>query len=144
MPPDLLSADETTLAQIPTPDLIRALADSDPEVRAVAIYALGSRRDESAVTVLVNCLADPSSFLARTAADALIHIGSPALPALTDALKHQDAQARGLAARALAHIKDPASIPALFNALEDDSAFVQYWADEGLDRMGVGQIYFNP
>lgn len=141
---DLLGADETTLAQIPTPDLIRALADSDLEVRAVAVYALGTRGDKSAVTALVNYLADPSSFLARTAADALIRIGRPAVSALIDALKHPDAQTRGLAARALAHIKDPAAIPALFNALEDDSAFVQYWADEGLDRLGVGQIYFKP
>lgn len=141
---DLRSADEASLASIPTLDLLVALNDSDLEVRAVAIYALGTRGEESAIIALVNCLADPSSFLARTAADALIHIGSPALPALTDALQHPDAQTRGLAARALAHIKDPASIPALFNALEDDSAFVQYWADEGLDRLGVGQIYFKP
>ncbi len=120
------------------------MADSDLEVRAVAVYALGARGEESAITALVNCLGDSSTFLARTAADALTRIGQPAVSALMAALKHPDAQTRGLAARALAHLKDPASIPALFNALEDDSAFVQYWADEGLDRLGVGQIYFKP
>ena len=141
---DLRSADEASLASIPTLDLLVALSDSDLEVRAIAVYALGTRGEESAISALVNSLGNSGAFLARTAADALTRIGKPAVSALTDALKHPDAQTRGLAARALAHIKDPSSIPALFNALEDDSAFVQYWADEGLDRLGVGQIYFKP
>jgi HEAT repeat protein len=92
----------------------------------------------------VACLGDPSPFLARTAADSLQRLGASAVPALIAALKDQDAQTRGLAARALAHLKDKSSIPALFNALEDDSAIVQFWADEGLERMGVGQVYFKP
>ena len=39
---------------------------------------------------------------------------------------------------------DTRAIPALFKALEDESAIAQYWADEGLERMGVGQVYFKP
>ena len=139
---DLLSLDEAALAQVPTPELIDALAGADPEVRACAIYALGSRPES--VLALSACLADPSQFIARTAADALQRIGQPAVPTLVEALKNNAAQVRGLAARALAHIKDTSAIPALFNALEDESAFVQYWADEALERMGVGQVYFKP
>jgi HEAT repeat protein len=58
----------------------------------------------------------------------------------------QDAQprVRTHAARALALIGDTSAIPALFKALEDDSAMVQYWVEEGLERMGVGQVYFKP
>ncbi|MBI5291453.1 MAG: HEAT repeat domain-containing protein [Chloroflexi bacterium] len=144
MPTDLRYADEDSLAKIATSDLLAALEGSDPEVRSLAIYALGQRRESTAVTALIACLADPGSFIARTAADALEHIGSPALPALVQALAHPDAQTRGLAARALARLKDPAAIPALFKALDDESAVVRHWADDGLDRMGVGQIYFKP
>jgi HEAT repeat protein len=144
MSADLLNADESTLNQLPF-DLIRiGLSETDPEVRAAAVYALGTRPEPEAVPLLIGVLNDPSAFLARTASDSLHRLGSSAVPALIEALKNQDAQTRGLAARALAHIADKSSIPALFHALEDDSTVVQYWADEGLDRMGVGQVYFKP
>jgi len=142
--PDLLSLDEDSLGQLPLDTLLAALGDSDTETRAIAIFALGTRSEPEAISALVAVLSDPSPFLARTAADSLRRIGSPAVPALIDSLRAQDAQTRGLAARALAHIKDTASIPALFNALDDESAIVQYWADEALERMGVGMVYFQP
>jgi HEAT repeat protein len=124
--------------------LLAAVSDPDPGVRSCAIFALGQRRESSAVPALINCLKDSSGFVARLAADALEQIGQPAVPALIEALKAADAPTRRLAARALAHLKDPSAIPALFGALEDDSMFVGYWADEGLEKMGVGQVYFKP
>ncbi len=141
---DLLSLDESALGQLPLDTLRAALGEADSEVRACVLYALGSRPEPEAISLLVAALGDPSQFLARTACDSLERIGKPTVPALIEALKNQNAQVRGLAARALAHIKDTSSIPALFNALEDDSAIVQHWADEGLDNMGVGQVYFKP
>jgi HEAT repeat protein len=51
--------------------------------------------------------------------------------------------ARLEAARALASIGDTRAIPALFDAL-DDSALLEYWANEGLERMGVGMCFFSP
>ena len=125
--------------------LLAAAADPDPEVRTAALHALGQRRIPEAVTPLLFALGDPSLYLARIAADALIHIGGPAVPGLIRALE-QDAQpqVRANAARALALIGDKSAIAALFHALEDDSMMVQYWAEEGLERMGVGQIYFKP
>jgi HEAT repeat protein len=48
------------------------------------------------------------------------------------------------AARALAAIADPAAIPALFGALEDESVLVQHWAEAGLEKLGVGTVYFAP
>ncbi|HLB48989.1 MAG TPA: HEAT repeat domain-containing protein [Anaerolineales bacterium] len=140
---DLLSLDEAALAQLPLDTLLSALGESDSEARACAIYGLGTRREPEAISALVACLADASSFLARTATDSLERIGKPAVSALIEALTHQDAQTRGLAARALAHIKDTSSIPALFKTLEDESAIAQYWADEALERMGAGMAYFK-
>jgi HEAT repeat protein len=134
-----LPGDEATEA------LLNATADADGSVRAAAIFALGERAAPAAVVPLLFALGDPSEYLARLATDALIHIGAPAVPGLVRALA-QDAQprVRANAARAVALIGDTSTIPALFKALEDESALVQYWAEEGLERMGVGQVYFKP
>ena len=137
------------LARLPgeraTQALLSAAADADPEARTAALYALGQRRAPEAVTLLLFALGDSSLYLARIAADALTHLGAPAVPSLIHALE-QDAtpQVRANAARALALIGDKSAIPALFHALEDDSMMVQHWAEEGLERMGVGQVYFKP
>lgn len=144
MSAELLNADESSLSQLPFDLIENGLQATDPEVRAVALYALGARPEPQAVPLLVAALADPSPFLARTASDSLLRLGKRALGELLKALKNQDAQTRGLAARALALLADKSSIPALFNALEDESTVVQYWADAGLERMGVGQVYFKP
>lgn len=141
---DLLTADESALADFSLDDLLAALDNQDSAVRACAMYALGRRQDGRAIAALAACLSDRTSFLARTAGDALTQIGKAAVPTLQEVLSGDNSQARGLAARALAYIKDPSSIPALFKALEDESAVVQHWANEALDRMGVGQIYFKP
>jgi HEAT repeat protein len=125
--------------------LLRAAADPDPTVRAAAFFALGERAAPEGIAPLVAALGDASEYLARLAADALTHIGPSAVPALINSLAQSpQPRVRLYAARALAAIGDPSAIPALFNALEDESALVQYWADEGLERMGVGQVYFKP
>jgi HEAT repeat protein len=48
------------------------------------------------------------------------------------------------AMRALALIGDQRSIPLLFEALDSDSMLMEYWANEGLERMGVGMIFYKP
>lgn len=144
MSAELLNADEAALGQLPFDTIQQGLTATDPEARAVAIFALGLRPEPQAASLLAAALSDPSPFLARTASDSLHRLGKRAVPELLKALKHQDAQTRGLAARALALIADKSTIPALFHALEDESTVVQFWADQGLDRMGVGQVYFKP
>jgi HEAT repeat protein len=124
--------------------LTDALRDADVDVRAAAVHSLGGRAASEAVAPLMRALADPSDYVDRLAADALIHIGRPAVPELIDALMHDPhPRVRAGAARALAYSGDPAAIPALFGALEDDSLLVQHWVDEGLDKLGVGQVYFS-
>lgn len=125
--------------------LIALTADADPEVRAAVFFALGQQRAPEAITPLMFALSERSPYLARLAADALIQIGPPAVPALCEALNREvETAVRVNLARALALMADTRSIPALFRALEDDSAMVQYWADHGLEKMGVGQVYFKP
>ena len=124
------------------PVLIDQCADPDPDVRACAIYSLGKlgERAADAVPTLVQRLADASMYVGQLAADALARIGSAATPPLINALKEGTPPVRGRAARALAQIADPKSIPALIAALEDESPIVEYYADIALQKMGVGTI----
>lgn len=128
-----------------TSALVTVAADRDANVRAAALHALGQRASSEAVTPLLFALNDESEYLARLATDALIRIGKRAVPWLIHALRH-DAQARVRvnAARALAAIADPAAIPALFAALEDESALVRHYAEAGLEKLGVGEVYLQP
>ena len=111
-------------------------------MRACAIYALGARgeRARAAVAVLIRQLADPSAYVGRLAADALSRIGSAATAPLVEVLRSGSPAARGQAARALAQIGDPSSIPALIAALDDDSPLVEYYADMALHKLGVGTV----
>jgi len=124
--------------------LIRALQDEDTSVRQCAALATSHQSDERAVAALIQLLSDPESLTSRLAANALVAIGPPAVPALLDLARDGAPVARFEAVRALALIGDPRAIAALMGVLEEDSALMEYWADEGLRRMGVGMIYFSP
>ncbi|HIE39774.1 MAG TPA: HEAT repeat domain-containing protein [Anaerolineae bacterium] len=93
---------------------------------------------------LVARLSDPSAYVARLAADALAQFGQPAVEPLIAALREGDAAARAGAARALSSIRPEEAIEALCQALDDPSAVVTYYAEEALERMGVGLVYFRP
>ena len=146
--PETRALAATALGAIANEDAVRALlplsTDPDADVRAAAYHALGQQRAAEAVTPLLFALADRSTFLTRLATDALIQIGSAAVPALIEALDHEvEPHVRVNLARALALIADTRAIPALFRALDDDSHMVVHWADVGLEKMGVGQVYFR-
>ncbi len=124
--------------------LAQALRDPDPGVCQCAALALSRRVSPAGVPALVECLSSPDGLLRRLAGDALAAVGAPAVPALIAALETGPDTGRGQAARALALIADPRSIPALFAVLDDRSTFVIYWAEQGLDKMGVGMQFFDP
>jgi HEAT repeat protein len=127
------------------PDLIiKALQDEDTSVRQCAALAISQNGDERAVPGLIRLLSDPDSLLARLAANAMVAIGTSAVPALLELLCDGGQVARFEAVRALALIGDPRAIPGLMAVLEEDSALMEYWADEGLRRMGVGMVYYSP
>ncbi len=124
--------------------LLTTLDDPDPYVRACAAQGLGELRAEGAVSGLMRCLTDPSPLVSRISADGLGRIGAPAVPALIIALQEGEVTARAGAARALSVIQPEEAIPALYAALDDPSAIVTYYAEEALERMGVGMVYFQP
>ena len=41
-------------------------------------------------------------------------------------------------------MKDPLAIGALFSVLGDPSSIVTYWAEKGLEDLGVGMVFFQP
>lgn len=125
--------------------LSAALADSDGGVQQCAALALSQRPDAGAVPALVSMLASQDSLLARLAGDALVAHSAAAVEPLAAALQDRQAQsARVEAARALALIGDTRAIPALFALLDSDSALLEHWASEGLQKMGVGMAFFKP
>lgn len=137
-----------SLALIPAPQakaaLIHALGDSDISVRQCAALGIRYQPTFEAVPALLEALASQDKLLARLAADALIAIGHQAVPDLILTVKNGNPSARLEAVRALALIGDPRAIPVLYNVLSEESTFMDFWATEGLDRMGIGITYVKP
>lgn len=124
--------------------LVKALADPDKSVRWCAGLALRTHPSQRAIPQLTFMLNDDDGLTRRLAGDALVAIGSLAVPRLMETLQGNHQLARIEAVRALAKIGDEHAIPALFEALDDGSALVEYWASEGLEKMGVGMMFFKP
>jgi HEAT repeat protein len=126
------------------PQLVQALSDPDPGIRQCAARGLQDRPDERAVPALITALQDSDSLVVRIAANALVASGQMAVPALLQAAQDGPQKSQLEAMRALALIGDQRSIPFLFDALDSDSMLMEYWANEGLERMGVGMVFFKP
>lgn len=124
--------------------LIQALRDQDPSVRQAAVAGLRQQPDPVAIPALIEALGDGDRLLARLASGALAALGAEAVSALTIAMRSEDAGVRIEAARALGEVGDSSAIPALFAALNDSSAVVVHLAEIGLERLGVGMVFFEP
>jgi HEAT repeat protein len=124
--------------------LVPFLGDPAREVRQCAALGLAIKPGESAVRPLVNALSDADSMVSSLAVNALVKIGSPAVPALIDIVKSAPQSARIHALRALAEIRDHRAIPVMMKVMEEDSVLLQHWAKEGLDRLGLDMVYIKP
>lgn len=124
--------------------LIEALDDPDPDVRACAVVALSQLKPQEAILPLITHLSDPSAYVGRLTADAVSQFGHAAVEPLVDVLKTGNTAGRAGAARALCAIQPEEAIPALYRALDDASAIVSYYAEEALEKMGVGMFLFRP
>jgi HEAT repeat protein len=132
-------------AEQTTRHLLAALEDQSSEVRQAAALAFCHRPDSQATPALLRALSDPDTMVASMAGKALALLNSDAIPALTAALESErNPAARREIVRALAEIGDPAALPALMQALESDSALLQYWAEHGLEKLGLGMVYLKP
>lgn len=127
-----------------TSDLIPLLSDSNSEVRAAAALALSHHPGEEAVPVLTQTLGDSDPLTAGLAANALVKIGNAAVPSLIEAAKVGEMSIRILALRALSELKDHRAIPVMMKCIQEDSAVLGYWAQMGLERLGLDMVYIKP
>ena len=104
---------EYTELIIPTPtespsdnELILAVEDPNPEVRADAARRLGEIGGQKAIELLVGLLGDGWDDVELKAIDALVNIGSPAIEPLIKTLEEGDWTSRPNAAVALSQIDD--------------------------------------
>lgn len=136
------------LAELPsirTVDLVPFLEDPAPEVRQAAALGLGAHPSEAAIPSLVRTLRDPDSMTAALAANALGKVGPASTPALLEVLTGDAPQTvRVLVMRTLAELKDHRAIRVMLKALDEDSALVQHWAREGLERLGLDMVFMKP
>jgi HEAT repeat protein len=136
-----------TLAQMVNPPLdilIGSLEDESQEVRQCAALAICHHPDTSAILNLLRLMTESESVTTNLAATALIAIGKDAIPGLLDLLPNLKDVSRTEAYRAIACIEDQRSIPALMAAMDEDSLAINYWAEEGLKRLGLDMVYLEP
>ena len=135
------------LASLPhsrTEWLVPFLNDPAPEVRQCAALGLAIKADESATGPLIHALSDDDSMVASLAMNALAKIGGAAVPSLIELVKSGSQTERIHALRALAEIRDHRAIPIMMNVMQEDSALLQHWAQEGLERLGLDMVYIKP
>lgn len=120
------------------------LHDSSAEVRESAAMALSHNPDPTAVHELILALSDDDRMVASLAGHALSNIGSDAVPELILVLENGSPAARIDAARALAAIQDPRSIPVFMAAINNGSELVRFWSEQGLENLGAEMVYFKP
>ena len=124
--------------------LVPFLNDPAREVRQCAALGLAIKPDESATQTLVHALNDEDSMVNSLVVNALVKIGNAAVPSLIEVVKSAPQSARIHALRALAEIRDHRAIPVMMKVMEEDSALLQHWAKEGLDRLGLDMVYIKP
>ena len=132
--------------QAPAAWLVPFLNDPAREVRQCAALGLALKPDPDGGVVqpLIQAISDPDSMVASLAVNALVKIGSASVPALIEVVKSAPQAARIQALRALADIRDHRAIPIMMKVMEEDSALLQHWAKEGLDRLGLDMVYIKP
>lgn len=121
-----------------------ALDDEEESVRQCAVLALREHPQPETLSKLIEMLDTGETLTRRLVGDALIALGPQAVPSLLKTLESGSTRAQVEAARALAKIGDTRAVPALYRLLDADSALLSYWAEEGLERMGVGMVFFDP
>ncbi|MFN4850298.1 HEAT repeat domain-containing protein [Microcystis sp.] len=118
-------------------ELLKALEDSDEDVRGNAVEALANIGSETAIPGLLKALEDSHEYVRRKAAEVLAEIGSEtAIAGLLKALEDSHEYVRGKAAFALGNIGTETAIPGLLKALEDSDRYVRWNASEALAKIG--------
>ena len=123
------------------PALVRMAHHSDVTVSMEAVRALGNQGSSAAPALLE--LIDPkhgSIGGALWVEQELVRIGTPAVPALIDALAGGRVEVRRTAASVLGSISDPVAIDALTRGTQDRDALVRLHSIDALGNLGEPAI----
>ena len=123
--------DVATLAVVAT-----YLGDPTPSVREAAIAALARCGNDAAVEAAAERLRAEEAFERGCALEALVRLGSPALPTLLALLHDPDRDLRKYAADALARIGDRSALRGLEIKLRDEDVNVAAAAAEAMGMLG--------
>jgi HEAT repeat protein len=121
-----------------------ALQDRDVTVRQCAALSLRYHPNGAVIPDLIELLASPDRLLARLAGDAMAALEIDSVDSLTIAARSDSPAVRIEAIRALALMAAPEATGPLFAALDDRSSMVVHWAEQGLERRGLGMTFFRP
>jgi hypothetical protein len=100
------------------------------------VRGLEQRRDEEALSLLVECLCDESWYLRDLAEESLLRIGDRAVPVLLPLLEQGLWFTRTSAARVMGHLARRDAVPALLRLTEDANATVADAARAALVSIG--------
>jgi len=118
-----INPDDKELVNAAVPQLIAALKAPKREIREAAARALIDLDPDPEITrpLMQEAMRDASPEVLNEVLDALASLGEKAVPRLTEALKHEAVRAK--AAAIIARIDPPAkaAVPALIEALGDES-----------------------
>lgn len=121
------------------PKLIAALNHESDEVKSQSAFVLGNMgtKANSAVSDLMRVFRDPNGLVRKSAADALVGIGSDSLPFLLGALSDEDPQIRKSAVYALGNMgsKAQSALDKLNLLLDDDSTMVKDMASRAIRKI---------
>jgi HEAT repeat protein len=93
---------------------------------------------------LVEALDDEDAMVAVLAVDALRAIGPDSVPALLEAFPSRSRRAKIQIMRTLAELHDHRAIPLMMQAIEEGSALLRYWAEQGIEHLGLDMVYIKP
>lgn len=130
--------------------LLTLLHSGSTEVRAAAARSLGRYRcpqsspraelNSRAIAALEKALSDPSLTVVAEAVESMGSLGVPeAAPLVIGLLRHPADAVRQAAARAAEQVADPASLPALFAALDDPFPSVRFHVVGALARVAQAE-----
>jgi HEAT repeat protein len=120
------------------PQLSKALADPDEDVRLAAVGALGKMQGPGAADGLLAALADSSADVRLKAVEGLGGLGDrrAVQPLLQQFAKDPNPQVRYECLTSLGLIGDPSTVDFLVQGTNDADQFVRLWAMDALCQMG--------
>ena len=130
-----------------TSDRVVPAGVEGPCCRSPGRWSAGSGRSPSipaAAASLIRLLSDEDNVAAVMAVNALVKLGGEAVPQLLDEFEHAPRRGQIQILRTLSELRDPRAIRLMLSAQGQDSAAMQYWAQEGLERLGLNMVYLRP